>query len=124
MKNAVRIIAVLLLVCMLGMTFVGCGKKLSGTYSAEIDAFVIKYTADYKFSGSKVTVTKTVSALVGDAKTTTIEGTYEIIENEDDTMSIKFEFETEDDQIKSGTVKFEEGEDYIKMAGIKYTLKK
>jgi len=39
-------------------------------------------------------------------------------------MSIKFEFETEDDQIKSGTVKFEEGEDYIKMAGIKYTLKK
>ena len=82
---------------------------------------VLKYTAIYEFSGKNVTVTKVVNPLIGDAQTYTIEGTYEIIENADDTMDIKFEFKTSDDHIKSGTFDFEQGEDYIKIGVVKYS---
>ena len=110
-------------VLMVTLVLASCGKTLKGTYSAEIDIGVLKYTANYEFSGKNVTATKIVNPLIGDAKTYTIEGTYEIIENDDDTMDIKFEFKTQDDHIKSGTFNFEEGEDYIKIGGIKYTKK-
>ena len=110
--------AVLVVVMMLSL--VACSKKLSGTYEAEIDIIVMKYTATYEFSGKNVTVTKVVNPLIGDAQTYTIKGTYEIIENADETMDIKFTFETEDDDIKSGTFDFEQGEDYIKIGVVTY----
>ena len=113
MKNTVRVIAVVLLICMLGLTLVSCGKKLSGTYSAE----VIGSGAEYEFSGSKVTITiKALGAEIASA-----EGKYSI-----DDDKITFEFESEDDDVKkySGTFDFEEGEDYIKIGIVKYDLKK
>ena len=113
MKNTVRVIAVVLLICMLGLTLVSCGKKLSGTYSAE----VIGSGAEYEFSGSKVTITiKALGAEIASA-----EGKYSIDDNK-----ITFEFESEDDDVKkySGTFDFEEGDDYIKIGIVKYDLKK
>ena len=46
------------LVVVMVLSLAACGKKLKGTYEAEIDAFVLKYTATYEFSGSKVEITK------------------------------------------------------------------
>ena len=111
MKKSIRILAVVLALMMVTVVFASCAKTIKGTYSAEVDVVVLKYTATYEFSGKNVTVTKVVNPLLGEAKTYTIEGTYEIIENDDDTMDIKFEFKTEDDHIKSGTFDFEQGED-------------
>ena len=112
--------AVLVVVMMLSL--VACGKTLKGTYEAEIDLAILKYTATYEFSGSKVEISKKTTVL-GSVNTVTLEGTYEIIENDDGSMEITITLETEDDQIKSGTYTFEEGEDYIKIGGIQYTKK-
>ena len=123
MKKSIRILAVVLALMMVTVVFASCAKTIKGTYSAEVDVVVLKYTATYEFSGKNVTVTKVVNPLLGESKTYTIEGTYEIIENDDDTMDIKFEFKTEDDHIKSGTFDFEQGEDYIKIGIVKYNKK-
>jgi len=120
MKKTVRILSVVLALLMVTLVFASCGKTLKGKYSAEVNVIALKYTATYEFSGKNVTVTKVVNPLVGDTKTYTIEGTYEIIENADETMDIKFEFKTEDDDIKSGTFDFEQGEDYIKIGIVTY----
>ncbi len=123
MKKSIRIMAVVMALLMVTLVFASCGKTIKGTYSAEVDVVVLKYTATYEFSGKNVTVTKVVNPLLGESKTYTIEGTYEIIENDDDTMDIKFEFKTEDDHIKSGTFDFEQGEDFIKIGIVKYNKK-
>ena len=113
--------AILVVVMMLSL--VACSKKLSGTYEAEIDIIVMKYTASYEFSGSKVTAVKKTTTILGTVDTVTLEGTYEIAENSDGTMEITLNFTTSDEEIKSGTYTFEEGEDYIKIGGIQYTKK-
>ena len=123
MKKTIRVMALVLALTAVLFVFASCGKTLSGTYSAEIDIAVLKYTATYEFKGSKVTATKVTNPLIGDSKTTTLEGTYEIIENDDGSMDIKLSFETSDNEIKSGTFDFEEGEDYIKIGLVKYTKK-
>jgi major membrane immunogen (membrane-anchored lipoprotein) len=112
--------AVLVVVMMLSL--VACGKTLKGAYEAEIDLAILKYTATYEFSGSKVEITKKTTVL-GNVNTATFEGKYEIIENDDGSMEITITLETEDDQIKSGTYTFAEGEDYIKIGGIQYNKK-
>ena len=113
--------AILVVVMMLSL--VACSKKLSGTYEAEIDIIVMKYTASYEFSGSKVTAVKKTTTILGTVDTVTLEGTYEIAENSDGTMEITLNFTTSDEEIKSGTYTFEEGEDYIKIGGVQYTKK-
>ena len=123
MKKTIRVMALVLALTAVLFVFASCGKTLSGTYSAEFDIAVLKYTATYEFKGSKVTATKVTNPLIGDSKTTTLEGTYEIIENDDGSMDIKLSFETTDSEIKSGTFDFEEGEDYIKIGLVKYTKK-
>ena len=123
MKKSIRIMAVVMALLMVTFVFASCGKTIKGTYSAEVDIAILKYTATYEFSGKNVTVTKVVNPLLGESKTYTIEGTYEIIENDDDTMDIKFEFKTEDEHIKSGTFDFEQGEDYIKIGIVTYNKK-
>ena len=123
MKKSIRILAVVMALLMVTVVFASCAKTIKGTYSAEVDVVVLKYTATYEFSGKNVTVTKVVNPLIGESKTYTIEGTYEIIENDDDTMDIKFEFKTEDEHIKSGTFDFEQGEDFIKIGIVKYNKK-
>lgn len=123
MKNTVRILSVVMAVLMVTLMFASCAKTISGTYSAEIDIGVLKYTATYEFSGKNVTVTKVVNPLIGDSKTSTIEGTYEIVENDDGTMDITLSFETEDEHITSGTFDFEEGDNYIKIGLAQYNKK-
>ena len=123
MKKSIRVLVVLMALLMVTVVFASCAKTIKGTYSAEVDIAILKYTATYEFSGKNVTVTKVVNPLLGESKTYTIEGTYEIIENDDDTMDIKFEFKTEDEHIKSGTFDFEQGEDYIKIGIVKYNKK-
>ena len=116
--------AVVMALLMVTLVFASCGKTIKGAYKAEIGlGGLAGYTATYEFSGKNVTVTKVVNPLLGESKTYTIEGTYEIIENDDDTMDIKFEFKTEDDHIKSGTFDFEQGDDYIKIGIVKYNKK-
>ena len=119
MKKSIRILAVVMALLMVTVVFASCAKTIKGTYSAEVDVVVLKYTATYEFSGKKVEITKTAT-LLGQSKTTTLEGTYEIAEKDDGTMEITISLETSDDDIKSGTFTFEEGEDYIKIGLVKY----
>ena len=123
MKKTIRVMALVLALTAVLFVFASCGKTLSGTYSAEIDIAVLKYTATYEFKGSKVTATKVTNPLIGESKTTVLEGTYEIVENDDGSMDITLNFETADDEIKSGTFDFEEGEDYIKIGLVTYNKK-
>ena len=123
MKKSMRILALVLALSALVFVFAACGKTISGTYSAEVDVVVLKYTATYEFSGNKVTATKVTNPLIGDSITVELKGTYEIIENDDGSMDIKLEFETSDDHIKGGTFDFEEGDDYIKIGLVKYNKK-
>lgn len=123
MKKLLKSVSLLLVVVTLCLSLASCGKRLSGSYEAEIDAIAIKYTATYTFSGKKVSVEKKTTTILGTVETTEFDGTYEIAENDDGTMEIAFTFETEDDEIKNGTYTFEEGEDYIKIGVVKYTKK-
>ena len=123
MKKSVRILAVALALLMVTFVFASCGKTISGTYEAEIDITIMKYTATYEFSGSKVSITKKTTTILGTVDTVEFEGTYEITENDDGTMEITFDIENGDDQIKSGTFAFEEGKDYIKIGLIQYNKK-
>ena len=117
-----KLLCVVLVVVMM-LSMVACAKKLKGTYEAEIDIKVMKYTATYEFSGSKVTAVKKTTTILGTVDTLTLEGTYEIAENSDGTKEITLNFTTSDEEIKSGTYTFEEGEDYIKIAGVQYNKK-
>ena len=104
MKKTLRVIAVVMVAIMLCLSLASCGKKLSGTYSAEVFGSGV----EYEFSGSKVTITvKVLGAEVGSA-----EGKYSI---KDDKITFEFESEDEDVDKYSGTFDFEEGEDYIKI---------
>lgn len=117
MKRSIRILAVALVAVMLCLTLAACGKTISGTYEAEIGGTLLGYTATYKFSGSKVTATKTAT-VAGVKNSTEIEGKYEIKDDE-----ITFTFEDSDDDIKSGTFAFEETEDGIKIGLVEYKKK-
>lgn len=123
MKKSVRILAVVMALLMVTFVFASCGKTISGTYEADIDIAIMKYTATYDFSGSKVHITKKTTTILGTVDTVEFDGTYKIAENDDGTMEITFEIENGDDQIKSGTYTFEEGEDYIKIGLVKYNKK-
>lgn len=113
MKKTLRIVAIAMVAVMLCLSLAACGKKLSGTYSAE----VLGSGAEYEFSGSKVTITvKLLGTEVGSA-----EGKYSI---DDDKITFEFESDDEDVDKYSGTFDFEEGEDYIKIGAFgKFTKK-
>lgn len=96
MKNTVKIIALLLLVCMLGATLVACGTKLDGTYSTG----TVVAGVDLTFDGDKVTIAIKAAGI----QLASTEGTYSI-----DGDKITFEFESEKDEVKkyNGTFDFE-----------------
>ena len=112
MKKSVKVVAVLMVALMLCLTLASCGKKLSGTYSAE----VLGSGAAFEFKGSKVTITvKLLGAEVGSA-----EGTYEI---KDDKITLTFGAEDEEVKKYDGTFDFEEKEDSIKIGLVEYEKK-
>ena len=103
MKNTVRVIAVVLLICMLGLTLVSCGKKLSGEYYMGDKTLTKSYTT-YEFSGSKVTVdVYLLGNKVGDES---FEGKYSIKDGE-----ITISWKDAEGEEKSNTQTFEELED-------------
>ena len=118
-KTMLKLAAVMLAVVMMTAIFASCAKTLSGSYQADASLFGQGVDVTYTFSGSKVTVTSKVT-LLGTVNTEEIEGTYEIVENEDGSMEITFDFEEETATLRDGTYTFSEGEDYIKIAGVQY----
>ena len=110
------IICVLVVGCVCALT--GCGgKTLNGTYKA--DASIASTT--YEFSGNNVEITYEV---FGFEKS--IEGTYEITTNEDETMTLTITIESaeEDAEDYAGKHSFVEGKEgdaeYIKIDGVKF----
>ncbi len=95
MKNITRVIALALALIMV-FALVSCAKTISGTYVAEGGlGDLVGGKTTYTFKGSKVTVTVTTTVL-GSSNSKSYEGTYEITEAEDGTMSISMSFEDGD----------------------------
>ena len=120
-KTLVRVITLALVAVMLVCALASCSKTLSGEYTSEIEIAGQKASVTYKFSGNDVTVI-TKTTILGQVNTEEVEGTYEIVENEDGTMEIKFTREV-DGKPETNTLTFEEGEDYIKIGGVQYNKK-
>lgn len=119
-KTSMKFLALALILVMMVCTFAGCGTKVSAsTYQAELEMFGQSWKVSYTFSGSKVEAENKITIL-GQVHTETASGTYEILENDDGTMEITFQFDEENDSFQNGTVTFEQGEDYIKLAGVQY----
>ncbi len=128
MKNLARVLALVLVVATLCLTLASCGKTLSGTYTAEAGlGGLVGGKTSLKFSGSKVTLAVT-GTLLGSSSTTEYEGTYEIKEADDGSMTITFEFKDNNSDTKdfSGTKTFSEDKDAgtIKIGLITYTKQK
>ncbi len=112
MKKVIKAVAVLALALIVCMSFVSCGKKLSGKYEADI----VIAKVQLEFSGNKVTLKPSVFGVAGHE----IEGTYEI---DDDKITLTYGDEDKDaaeEYDLSGTFDFEEGDDYIKIGLVKY----
>ncbi len=127
MKKTVKILALVMSLLMVLGLFVACGgKKLSGTYTGEIDVFVASYKVSYVFRGSKVMVCTTADSLLTNAKTDEYECKYEITEAADGTMSIEITYEGEEDIdvfIGKKTLEIDEEAGTIKLDGITFTKK-
>ena len=123
MKKIISLTLACVMIVALMFTMVSCAKTISGSYQGELNVVLAKYTVTYNFDGNKVEVVHKVSSILGNAEPTTVEGTYEIAEDEAGDLTITFTFpqENEDEVAKSATYDFEEGENYIKIGGVQYT---
>ncbi len=124
-KMISRVLVFALLACMV-LTAVSCAKKLSGTYEAGGDfGGLVGGKKAYTFNGSKVTVTVT-GTLLGNTSTKEYEGTYEITEAADGSMTISITFESEDaDEYEVTSQVFKEDEEAgtITIGLVTYTKK-
>ena len=124
MKKTVRIIAVLMMVAMLSLALVSCGKTLNGKYTAEANWGLGQTTYTYEFTmGGKVTRTTTTDTLFGSPETKTAEGKYEIMEDNDnpDKYVIAFEFPEEERATYSYSEGNIDGEKVIIINGTTFT---
>lgn len=124
-KKITRVIALALVMAMACLALASCAKTLSGTYSSEGDFLGLAGAkTSYTFSGSKVTITVTTSNFITGSDTDEYQGTYEITEATDGTLSIVFDIE--DSKVYSGTFSFAEDKDAgtIKINGITFTKAK
>ncbi len=126
MKTLKKVLALSLVLCLV-FALVSCGKTLSGTYSAGGDiGGLVGGGSSYTFSGSKVTVTVSTTIL-GSTKTVEYEGTYEITEAADGSMTISMTFEDADAKSYSvNNQKFVENKDAgtITIGLVTYTKQK
>ena len=119
-KTFIKVLTLTLVAIMLVCSLASCGKKVeSGSYEAEIEVLGQSWNVTYTFKGSKVEAVNKITFL-GNVSTETAEGKYEIVENDDGTMEITFEFEEENDSFENKTVTYKEGEGYIELGGIRY----
>lgn len=115
-----RIISLVLVAVMLVCVLASCGKKVaSGSYEAELSVLGQSAGVTYTFKGNKIVAESKVEVL-GFENTTSAEGTYEIVENDDGDLEIKIDFDDETEIFRDGTYSFSEGDDYIKISGVKY----
>ena len=114
-KSVIKIIAFTLLAVALCVALVSCGKTLSGEYGAEMNLGIGKIEVVYNFKGSKVEATVKTTSLLGQVETKTVEGKYEINEDE-----ITFTWEDETEGVDGGTFTFEETENGIKIGLVEY----
>ena len=116
MKNTFKKILVVALAALMLLSLASCGKKLSGTYTADIAGTGSKMV----FNGKNVTVSAT---LLGQ-DLASIEGTYTI---KGDEITFDFSDDEASDKLNkvlealSGTLTFEKGDGYVKIGGTKYT---
>ena len=114
MKKIISVLLVCVLLAVSVFALASCGKTLSGEYTLGLKT--------YSFDGSKVKITYELFGV-----STTINGRYEITEDENGKQSITFSFGKNEENTDgyAGTFSFSEGtengKDYIKIAGIKYT---
>ncbi|MBO5714927.1 MAG: hypothetical protein J6S23_00855 [Clostridia bacterium] len=128
MKKTVKILAVVMILAMISVMFVGCSKILSGKYVAEGDFMGLAGSKTVlEFSGKNVTRTVTTSNILTGESTKTSKGTYEIMKDNDnpDALIIAFEFEGEDRYTKSFSEgKNADGEKVITIGGIDFKQSK
>ena len=123
MKKTIKLLAVFMIIAMLSISLVSCGKMLSGKYQAEMDILVFKGTVTYEFgilgSVTRTTVTK---VMFGDPETVVTEGKYEIMEDpkNPENLIIAFEFEGEERTTHSYVTGTEGDVKYIKIDGVQY----
>ncbi len=115
MKKSIRILAVVMAVLTLCLVLAGCGKTLSGEYSADGGIFG---ETTYSFKGKKVEIS--YKSILGTVNT--VEGEYKI---EDDKITFTFADDEENEDAKefSGSFAFEETDDGIKIGVIEYKKK-
>ena len=121
MKKTLRILALALALVTVLAVFASCGKKLSGTYSADFLGTGTQMT----FDGENVKIAITVTFI---GEVASIDATYTIKGDK-----ISFDFVNEDEITNDSAKKviaaleapatFEEGDDYIKIGETKYTKK-
>ena len=124
MKKTIKLVAVVMVIAMLALSLVACGKSLSGKYTAEANWGLGQTTYTYEFTmGGKVTRTTTTDTLFGNPETKTAEGKYEIMEDNDDPekLVIAFEFEGEDRVTYSYSEGTIDGEKVIIINGTTFT---
>lgn len=120
MKKTARILVVVMMIAILATSLVSCSKILNGSYTNDSLG-----STTYTFSGKNFTKVYKASILGADVSKT-VEGTYEIKEDPDNSDALVIVFTTtEDNETKTETLSFAEGEEngekYIKISGIKYT---
>ena len=121
MKKTLRILALALALVTVMAVFASCGKKLSGTYSAEVFGTGTSMT----FDGKNVKIAINVTIL---GEVASMDATYKIKDDK-----ITFEIANEEEvtnelakQVSAALEEpadFEEGDDYIKIGETKYTKK-
>ncbi|MGM9632030.1 MAG: hypothetical protein ACI3XL_02935 [Eubacteriales bacterium] len=121
MKRTIKLVAVFMIIATLALSLVSCGKMLSGTYTYVLTE---ENKTTYEFSGNKFTRTVTIGGF-GFEKSTSVEGTYKIEEDQDkaDALVIILTYE-KDGEETSETHSFVEGEEngtkYIKIDGYQF----
>lgn len=123
MKKTIKLLAVVMVIAMLSVSLVACGKTVSGKYSATFDIGIYETTTTYEFGMfGKVTRTVVSKTFGSDPDTVVTEGKYELLEDPEnpDKYIIAFEFEGEERATASFVEGTEEGTKYIKLDGRQY----
>ena len=119
MKRIVSLLLVCVLLLSCAVVLASCGKTLSGTYEAKVEAVGQSISTSYKFSGKKFELT-VKTTFIGNVTTDTTSGTYEITENADGTLEIKFAVENDEGEVKESTYTLVKTDEYIKIGNVQY----
>ena len=110
MKNALKVLAIVLSVCIIATVLASCSQMLSGTYSTEGDLVLLKSKDSYTFKGNNFThTTTTTGGITGSQTTTEVKGTYKITKADDGTKTISFTVSNDDGTTTTNSYAFVEG---------------